>query len=272
MPELLKRVAYPAIDIIEELPLSELINQTKTLPIDKLVPMELLPINNNSGQSYGYIVYRKTNITIPKNSVIKIEGRVCDTVLVLINGQLKNQILKSKQDLNFGYWRQKDSTLPLGTKEYKNVTLDIVVENWGRVNYGLLPQFNQFKGLCQGNVLINEDVVKFEEAVPLEFKRSWLKGLRNWQKPSFGTGPTLYKAILKVDDPKDTHIDLRNWNKGFVAVNNFVLSRYLKLGPQQTAYLPGPLLKRGDNEILIFEHFEPTKTVTFVEDLVFEEF
>lgn len=234
--------------------------------------MELLPINNNNGQSYGYIVYRKSNLNIPKNAVLKIEGRVCDTVLVLINGELKSKILKEPTDVNeFGYWRLKDSTLNLGNEEYKNVTLELVVENFGRVNYGKLYQFIQKKGLWQGNVLLNSDVLHNWEIFPMEFKKSWTQKLTDWQKVDFPTGPTLYRSELIVDDPKDTYIDMREWKKGFVIVNNFVLGRYCLLGPQQSMYLPAPLLKKGTNEILIFEHFAAAKQVKFAEKLIFEE-
>ncbi|XP_057663243.1 beta-galactosidase-1-like protein 3 [Diorhabda carinulata] len=271
MPEICKRIAYPNIEIIGELSLNDIINQNQAVQIEKMIPMELLNINNNSGQSYGYIVYRKTNTDISKNSILKIEGRVCDTVLVLINGELKNKIITTKDDLNgFGYWRVKDSTLELGDRDYKNATLDLVVENWGRVNYGYLQQFNQFKGIWQGNVLINEEVIQFNVAIPLQFDKKSTKKFIDWQKPSFTVGPKLYKGVLNIDETKDTYIDMRDWIKGFVIVNNFVLARYLTLGPQQSVYLPAPLLKKGSNDIFIFEHFTPAKLIKFTQDLIHE--
>ena len=36
-------------------------------------------------------------------------------------------------------------------------------------------------------------------------------------------------------------------------MNGFNLGRYWEIGPQETLYLPGPLLKKGDNEIVVFE-------------------
>ncbi|XP_050506215.1 beta-galactosidase-1-like protein 2 [Diabrotica virgifera virgifera] len=272
MPELHKRMSYAPIDIIGELTLADIINQSQVHHIERLVSMELIDVNNKSGQSYGYIVYRATGINIPKNSILQIEGRINDTVLVLINGQLMNPTLKSKADLDgFGYWRAKNSCLNLENEEYNNASVELVVENWGRVNYGFLEQFNQHKGICQGNILINNDIIQFNEAVPLQFKKSCITKLNNWQKPSFTKGPKLYKAILNIDEPRDTYIDMRDWIKGFIIINNFVLARYLRLGPQQSAYLPAPLLKKGQNEILVFEHFCPSNTVKFVEDLIFEE-
>lgn len=271
LPDLVKRVAYAPINITSQLAFTDLINQSSIFESENLIPMEKLNINNKSGQSFGYVVYRKTDLFIPKNSVLKIEGRVCDTVMVLINGQLISKVLKSQKDLDgFGYWRLKPSSLNLNN-EYKNATLELVVENWGRVNYGKLDQFKQHKGLWQGNVLLNDDILTKWQIIPLEFKKNWVKNLSDWKPAQFTTGPKLYKAILEIDAPKDTYIDMRDWNKGFIVVNGFVLARYCRLGPQQSAYLPAPFLKAGVNEILVFEHFVPSQNLKFVENLIFEE-
>lgn len=60
------KTAYPTLtpekyltydDIIQRVPISNRVQ------LEKAVSMEELPINNNSGQSFGYIIYRKvTNI------------------------------------------------------------------------------------------------------------------------------------------------------------------------------------------------------------------
>lgn len=266
------KIAFPSVNITEEKSLNSLLKIGENVESENVIPMELLPINNNNGQSYGYIVYRKTNINIPKNAILKIEGRVCDTIMVLINGELKSKVLSKPSDLNeFGYWKLKDSTLNLGNEEYDNATLDLVIENWGRINYGKLYQFNQKKGLWQGDVSLNNNTLKNWQIYPLEFKKSWTEKLIDWQKANFQIGPALYKTILHVDDPKDTYIDMREWTKGFVIVNQFVLGRYCLLGPQQSIYLPAPVLKKGDNEILVFEHFKPAKKVKFTGQLLFEE-
>lgn len=234
--------------------------------------MEKLDINNNSGQSYGYIVYRKENVDIQAGSTLKIEGHVCDTVTVLINGKLVSKVFNSEEDLNgFGYWRLKDSLLNLGPDNYHSATLDLVVENFGRVNYGKLYQFNQHKGLWQGNVVINNQIISDWKIIPLEFKKKWNKALTDWKTPTFTNGPRLYRAVLTINsEPRDTYIDFKGWNKGFVIVNGFVLSRYFKIGPQQSAFLPAPLLKEGDNEILMFEHFVPGTSIDFCGNAYFQ--
>ena len=52
---------------------------------------------------------------------------------------------------------------------------------------------------------------------------------------------------------------MRTWSKGFVWVNGHNLGRFWNIGPQQTMYLPGPWLKRGENEVLILDLFGPEK-------------
>jgi beta-galactosidase GanA len=86
-------------------------------------------------------------------------------------------------------------------------------------------------------------------------------------------GQELYKATLAIDDDDitDTFIDMRGWVRGFVIVNGIVLGRYASgLGPQQTLYLPGPWLQKGDNEIIVFEHsLQPGSQIVFSKDSIF---
>ncbi len=46
---------------------------------------------------------------------------------------------------------------------------------------------------------------------------------------------------------------MRGWKKGCVWVNSHNLGRFWYIGPQQTLYLPGTILKNGANEIVVFE-------------------
>lgn len=270
MPAIIETVVYPSIKVSLQLTLSEMLQQSSSIHNETLLPMEFLSINNNSGQSYGYIVYRKSHLNISKSSELKIEGNVCDTVMVTINGQLKSNLITKADDFNkFGYWRLKDSTLNLGPENYDDATLDLIVENWGRNNFGKLDQFDQKKGLWQGNVLINDAIINGWEIYPLEFKKKWTEKLQDWHAVKQTVGPSIYKAVLNVIEPKDTFIKMQNWRKGIIIVNGFVLSRYFNLGPQQTVYLPAPLLKKGDNDFLIFEHFSGSDTIEFSKNAIY---
>ena len=63
---------------------------------------------------------------------------------------------------------------------------------------------------------------------------------------------------------KHSTIRLNNFDKGYVWVNGFNLGRYWKVGPQETLYLPGCLLKE-ENEIVVLETMgmkKPEITIT----------
>jgi hypothetical protein len=221
---------------------------------------ENLPINDDCGQSYGYIVYHLDGLNITANTLLAIIDHVHDTVMVLVNGVLMSNALTSSDRLDtFGYWRIENGTMPLTTEDLNNATLDLIFENWGRVGFGNF--YNQSKGLTDSNRLFltyKELGCEMWTIYPLEFKRSWNQNLSDWEPvDDLVTGPALYKATLTLydDDITDTYIDMRAWVKGFVIVNGIVLGRYATaLGPQQALYLPGPWLHKGDNEIIVFEH------------------
>jgi beta-galactosidase len=65
--------------------------------------------------------------------------------------------------------------------------------------------------------------------------------------------PAYYKGTFTVDKKADTFIDLTTWGKGLVWVNGHCLGRFWEIGPQQTLYMPGCWLKKGENEIIILD-------------------
>lgn len=272
VPKPPQTTAYESVLIRDYLPYEDIISQLPyNIKSNKLVSMEFLPINNNSGQSYGYILYRKSGINITKGSVLEISSFVYDHVNVYINNKL---ITQNVVDLEaFGYWRKENSTLVLTKNDnIINATLDLVVENIGRCNFGRLATFNQFKGLWHGVFIDGNEILDWE-ILPMEFKKKWNVNLTNWkvynssQDASYETG--LYRTEFEVEDVKDTFIDMSNWRKGFVIVNDFVLGRYWKIGPEQALYLPAPLLKKGRNEIVVFEEFYPENEIQFSSQAIF---
>lgn len=263
-PKIIKPVAYPTVTIEQYVSLSAMLKSLQHVQSEKVLTMEKLNIYNNSGQNFGYVVYRKT-LDIPAEGVLHIEGRVCDTFMVLVNDVLLTPWLKESADLNkIGSSNVAYPNVTLSKRALMNATVDIVVENWGRVNIG---DYNQPKGLCQGQVKLNDDYIYNWDIYPLEFKTKWTNSLTSWKKlpkEKVPAGPGMYKAVLTIaDEPKDTFVDMENWMKGIVAVNGFVIGRYARMGPVQTLYLPAPFLKKGDNDIAIFEHFKHSSVVKF---------
>ncbi len=68
-----------------------------------LLSMEQLPINGGSGQSYGYINYRKVVNNLAQGSVIVVRGHVRDLLQVMVNGMMIHEPITSLSEIgNFG--------------------------------------------------------------------------------------------------------------------------------------------------------------------------
>lgn len=65
--------------------------------------------------------------------------------------------------------------------------------------------------------------------------------------------PAFYRFTFEADEKGDTFVELDGWGKGCVFINGFNLGRFWEIGPQKRLYLPAPLLKDGENEIIVFE-------------------
>ncbi|KAF0314756.1 Beta-galactosidase-1-like protein 2 [Amphibalanus amphitrite] len=250
--------AFEPVPLTETVPLEGVRAQLIGQPSDTLLSMEQLDVNGGSGQSYGLVWYRAT-ISTATDSQITIRGHVRDVALVLVDGELLTRKMTSILSLeSFGYWPVKDASKKL-TCEAGEHTLDILVENMGRVNYGK-PHILDFqrKGLYEGPVLIDGVAVTGWEIYPMEMKKDWINNLEGWtplEEGSTVSVPTMLRGTLRVDQPTDTFLDMRNFTKGVVFVNGFNLGRYLSAGPVFTLYLPAPLLNVGDNTIVVFEEF-----------------
>jgi beta-galactosidase len=99
--------------------------------------------------------------------------------------------------------------------------------------------------------LMNWDVYGFP--MDDEFIRS-LKPGTNLSKPG-----VFFKGSFTLSDTADTFIDMTNFVKGTVWVNGRNLGRYWEIGPQQRLYCPASWLRKGENEIIIFDlhKYEP---------------
>ena len=73
--------------------------------------------------------------------------------------------------------------------------------------------------------------------------------------------PGAYRATFDVRRPGDTFLNFETWGKGLVYVNGHAMGRIWEIGPQQTLYMPGCWLKKGENEIIVFDIAGPREAV-----------
>jgi len=284
IPDVIPLTTYPDVSLTEFIPYWDLIENIpdeKREVLVKPTPMEQLNINDGNGQSYGYIVYRK-EVQINPGSVLQIRGHPRDLAQVMINGVQVNPAIVTQSDLgkNFGSWSLRDAefTLQSDLEGCETVcTLDIMVENCGRVNFGSPHNYQQHKGLWEGDVLLDGQVIDNWEHIAVEMDPAWLAQLNSWQPYNLEehthTGPRLLRGVLTVNDiePADTFFDFdcsdgcQDWLHGVVIVNGFNVGRYWQAGPQKSLYIPGPLLQQGDNEIVVFENYLGSDVMKFTD-------
>lgn len=187
-------------------------------------------------QDYGFILYKTKVKGIIENMPLTLQ-EVRDRALIYLNGEFKGVIDRnSKQEIILNCEKEES-------------TLEILVENMGRINYG--PLLKDSKGITEGvrldrQFLFNWEIytIPLDNLSSLEFKEN-IKDVENH--------PRFFKGTFNVSEIGDTFLDFTGWEKGVVYINGFNLGRYWSEGPQKRLYVPSPLLKEGENEIVIFE-------------------
>jgi len=237
---------------------------------ENVMPMEELPINNDGGQGYGFILYQTELDSAPEEIIVH---NVSDRAQVFLDLELIHTIDAMKVDKQSideeELWEVK--IRPEGDRKgSRQIQLDILVENLGRVNF--LQHINsQRKGLL-GDVQIDGRKQTKWKIYPMDFKKNFFDKLNEqseWRKITEGnlpSVPSLYKGTFGITgEPKDTFLHMKGWTKGVVFINGHNLGRYWEIGPQETLYLPSPWLRKGVNELLIFElHKCENPDVSFV--------
>jgi len=221
--------------------------------LESPVFMELLNTATGSGQHHGWIVYR-TRLPLG-GSHLSVSGIMRDRVQVFINGRHISTVYNNRA-LPFNLL----ANIPAFNKSTSaDSVLELIVENMGRSSFGLLS--NQRKGF-QGSVSVDGKKVEANwEHFSIDFSMAFLTAVRQCRdwiptvRPSASSQgqPTLFRGQFNVKQLKDTYIDMSEWTKGVVIINGFVLGRYWNIGPQQSLYVPSPILTHGVNEVLVFE-------------------
>jgi beta-galactosidase len=188
------------------------------------------------GQANGYVLYSR-RFTQPIEGKLKIKG-LRDYATVYVNGKKVGTLNRYHKQY------EMDIDLPF------NARLDILVESMGRINYGK-EIINNLKGIIAPITIDENEITGSWEmyAMPLE------------KAPVITPNSAIAKTVLaafysgsfNLQQTGDTFLDMSEWGKGVVFVNGHNLGRYWSVGPQQTLYLPGCWLKKGKNEVVVFE-------------------
>lgn len=194
-------------------------------------PMEALD------QSSGFILY-KTKLIGHKSGKLTIT-EPHDYATVFLNSKYVGKVQRDS-----GKW-----SINLPKSDVKDPVLEIFVEAMGHINFA--QYMIDRKGITDrvtlnGMTLMDWDIYK------LPFDDQYISTLKPAAINPEKNG-AFFKGSFSIDKIADTYIDLSKYKKGAVWVNGHNLGRYWDIGPQKRLYCPAPWLKKGKNEIVVFD-------------------
>uniref|UniRef100_A0A452QYT2 Galactosidase beta 1 like n=1 Tax=Ursus americanus TaxID=9643 RepID=A0A452QYT2_URSAM len=231
-------------NVISEVPYHFIKHQRLSLIWGKGIHLKYLLFHT---QDRGFVLYRTyltytvsepTQFWVPNNGVH-------DRAYVMVDGVFQGVLERN----------MKHQLFLMGTVGAK---LDILLENMGRLSFG--SNSSDFKGLLEPPIL-GQRVLTQWLMFPLKVDKlvKWWFPLQLMKRshPQVPSGPTFYSTTFPIlGEGGDTFLFLPGWTKGQVWINGFNLGRYwTKRGPQETLYVPRPLLfSRGAlNKITLLE-------------------
>ena len=229
-PGPVKRRSYGKIDFKESVTIFDALDQIST-PVRSKSPLTMEQLD----QSFGFVHYR-TRLAGPHKGNLWAPA-VGDCADIFINGKKLATVFRDEKPEGI------DFTVPP-----EGADIDVLVESFGRINYGYLTGKDP-KGLPEGLLSWNAYLFDWQNrSLPMD----------NLDKLKFGPlkanmeVPTFFKGEFEVDEIAESFIKFPGV-RGVVWVNGFNLGRYWRVGSANTLYVPSPILKKGKNEIIVFE-------------------
>ncbi len=220
---------------------------------------------------YGYVLYtveipdiNPDAISKAKNGELEITvNNVHDRALVFIDGKRMGEVIRDREH----------PVIKVNVTD-KAHRLDILVENLGRTN--TVPEFFGEKGI-RGKVKLGSmrlygfDHRPFKLLSPVNGNpfNVDLSGLEFSDKKS--DMPRFLRGKFNAKGGISTNLSLEGLGSGAAFINGFNIGRYLDVGPQRTLYIPGALLKDGENELVLLELSDKdVSSVNFVNDAIYD--
>ncbi|KAL5698664.1 beta-galactosidase [Ranunculus cassubicifolius] len=152
-----------------------------------------------------------------------------------------------------------------------NIRLFVLVENMGRVNYG--SYIYDRKGILS-DVILDGNVIHGWKMIPISLHnltklskpsiqlvadttKLFSRPTRKHHSKTISIMPEIYEGRFDIDmknQVQDTYLSFNGWGKGIAFVNDFNLGRFWpSRGPQCNLYVPAPVLRQGENVVVILE-------------------
>ena len=184
-------------------------------------------------QAYGYVLYRKQVGASSTPQLLKLAD-LQDFALVYLDGKQLGTLDR--------HYLQDSLTLP----PHQAAQLDILVENTGRLNSTKLMRLER-KGIT--GVSLGSDELTGWRMYSLPMKEAPAAS----SAAQTTAGPLYESGRFTLRQVGDTFLDVGALGKGVIWINGHPLGRFWNIGPQRTLYVPGPWLRKGNNEVTILE-------------------
>ncbi|XP_030133196.4 beta-galactosidase-1-like protein isoform X2 [Taeniopygia guttata] len=197
-------------------------------------------------QVHGFVVYHtQLPWDVPDPATLDAPPHsICDRGYVMLQKEYQGTL-------------ERDGQTPLHIMGRAGDTLDILMENMGRISFG--ANTSDFKGLL-GNLSLNSRPLSNWLIYPLAIDTAVQQGWPHAALPKSSSegqvGPAFYTGTFETPGIAwDTFVKFPGWSKGLLWINGFNLGRYWTCrGPQQTLFVPGSVLHAGrPNNITVLE-------------------
>lgn len=214
---------------------------------------ELMSMNDMS-MDFGYVLY-ETQFSVNTDKIELEVENVRDYAAVYVDDKFVGNMTDDKKEL----------CVQVVPGKHK---LRLYVENIGRVTYG--PEIlDNSKGLF-GKAFLNEKVIEYWEMTPLNVKECQIDDL-SFSECKGATEPSFFRGTFNLDAPCDTNLDMSGWGMGEVWINGQYAGSYWEETPQQSISVSSSMLRKGENQIAIFElKNNGTRTVRLSDKPVFK--
>lgn len=229
-----KAIAFEQVALVNKVSLFNVLENVSDTKIS-FYPLRMEEL----GQNTGYVLYQ-TQIERDKEEAERLR---------IIDARDRIQIYADDAHVITQYQEEIGEDITVELNHHKT-DIKILVENMGRVNYGhKLEASTQKKGLGRGLMADLHFIGNWKNyRLPLE-SVSEIDFSKEWQSHQ----PAFYQYHFTLDNLADTYLDMTGFGKGVVFVNNINIGRFWEKGPILTLYVPKGYLKKGENEIVVFE-------------------
>ncbi len=240
-------ITIPKIEFKEVAPLFD----NLTTSVQNATPLNFEALD----QGWGCVLYRTTiQQGTPSEATLKVT-EAHDYVQVFVNQRHVGTLDRINHESSLVLPQLKEGD-----------QLDLYCEALGRINFG--RAIKDFKGITEkvevSYALQNGTVVTMElrdwthYLLPDDIKSQRSLNYQPVTDANKGVRGN-YRATFTLKKVGDTFLNMETWGKGQVYVNGHAIGRFWHIGPQQTLYMPGCWLKKGENEIIVTDVLGPTE-------------